>query len=426
MDTIDARRLRDAVIYEIFPRNHTVEGTLKAIIPDLPRIKALGTDIVWLMPHYPIGKVGRKGNQGSPYAIQDYRAVCPDLGTKEDFAALTEAIHANGMKCLIDLVYNHTSRDSVLLSEHPEWFLRNKQKEHMLKCEDWSDVYDLDYQHRGLWEYLSETMSQWLHLGVDGFRCDVAPLVPLAFWIYARNTLDPNRQQIWLAETVHKSFIKYLRDKGYHAYGDPEMHRAFDLTYDYDGYEYLQAYWRGNAPLQAYLQHLYVQETMYPQYALKLRFNENHDNARAANLFPRYSLLANWTAFSMLLPGAYLVYAGQEKGIAELPNLFEKNPVNWDNGNEAFSIFFERGLRWLKKIKGVCKDSDINQIADGVIQVKWIGSEQEYVLLVNVEQHIGEIPVSIQYHGENLLSGEQIDIDRSVQLSSFPILIQTR
>ena len=114
--------LRNALIYSVYVRNHTKEGTFRALEKDLPRIRSLGTDILWLMPIHPIGVEGKKGSLGCPYANKDYRRVNPEYGTMEDFKHLMDAIHANGMKCIIDVVYNHTSPDSTLRETHPEFF----------------------------------------------------------------------------------------------------------------------------------------------------------------------------------------------------------------------------------------------------------------------------------------------------------------
>ena len=106
--------LRQQVLYSVFVRTHTPEGTFRALEGDLDRLRSLGVDILWLMPIHPIGEVSRKGTWGSPYAIRDYRAVNPDMGTVEDLAHLVAACHARDMRCIIDVVYNHTSPDSVL------------------------------------------------------------------------------------------------------------------------------------------------------------------------------------------------------------------------------------------------------------------------------------------------------------------------
>ena len=137
-------RLQNQVIYSVYLRNHTREGTFRALIPDLDRIRALGVDILWLMPIHPIGEKCRKGRLGSPYANRDYRSVNPEYGTEEDFRALVDAIHDRGMKCMIDVVYNHTSPDSVLWREHPEFFYRRSDGTPGNHVGDWSDIIDLD------------------------------------------------------------------------------------------------------------------------------------------------------------------------------------------------------------------------------------------------------------------------------------------
>ena len=110
------------VIYSVYVRNHGPNGTFADVEDDLPRIRSMGADAVWLMPIHPIGKDGRKGSLGSPYSISDYRGVNPEYGTRDDFGRLIERCHSLSLKVMIDVVYNHTSRDSALIREHPEFF----------------------------------------------------------------------------------------------------------------------------------------------------------------------------------------------------------------------------------------------------------------------------------------------------------------
>lgn len=98
----------------------------------------------------------------------------------EDFKRLCDDVHAKGMKIIIDCVYNHTSPDSVLAKEHPDWFYHKKDGSFGNKVGDWSDVIDLDYSHKNLWKYQAETLVMWAKY-VDGFRCDVAPMVRWTF-----------------------------------------------------------------------------------------------------------------------------------------------------------------------------------------------------------------------------------------------------
>ena len=172
--------LRNEITYCIYVRNHTPEGTFTAVITDLQRIRGLGVDNIWFMPDHPIAVMKRKGVEGSPYAIKDYRAVNPAYGTMDDFKALVAAIHDLGMKVMIDIVFNHTSPDSVLVEQHLEWFYRRPNGEMGNKVGEWYDIVDLDYTHPELWDYQIETLKHWAAI-VDGLRCDVASLVLLDF-----------------------------------------------------------------------------------------------------------------------------------------------------------------------------------------------------------------------------------------------------
>lgn len=317
--------LRNKIIYSVYLRNHTEEGTFRALIPDLPRIKDLGTDIIWLMPIHPIGEKGKKGSLGCPYANRDYRTVNPEYGTMDDFRELIEAIHSCGMKCIIDVVYNHTSPDAVLVSEHPEFYYRKPDGRMGNKTAEWTDVIDLDYRVPQLWDYQIETLKMWASV-VDGFRCDVASCVPVDFWKKAREEVaGVNPDCIWLAETVHTTFNQINRVLGYYAGSDSEMFEAFDMEYDYDIREGFDRYMDGRAPLSVWLDLLNHQEVSYPDNYIKLRCLENHDRPRAKFLFPEEKDLENATAMLFFLKGTTMLYAGQEFECTEIPSLFEKD-----------------------------------------------------------------------------------------------------
>ena len=239
---------RNQIMYSVFVRNHTPGGTFEGVRRDLKRIKALGTDIVWLLPIHPIGEKCRKGTLGSPYAIRDYRAVNPEYGTLEDFQRLVDDIHALDMKCIIDVVYNHTSPDSWLAEHHPEWFYHKPDGSFGNRVGDWWDVIDLDYASPGLWDYQIETLKYWAGM-VDGFRCDVAPLVPLDFWLRARAEVEAVRPGcFWLAESVEPSMIRECRAEGISVLSDSECYQAFDVCYDYDIFNTFQDYLEGKVP----------------------------------------------------------------------------------------------------------------------------------------------------------------------------------
>ena len=321
--------LRKKIIYQVFVRNHTEEGTLKALIADLDRIKDLGTDILYLLPIHPIGGKHRKGTMGSPYAIKDYRKISPDLGTMDDFNALIEEVHQRGMKIMMDIVFNHTSWDSVLLKNHPEWFHRDENGEFSGRVGDWWDIVDLDYGYPALWDEMIDVLTGYARMGVDGFRSDVACLVPLDFWKRARQAVSKiNADVIWLAETAETHFCKHIRDMGYRCASDGETFQVFDMTYDYDIFPFLKGYWQGRIPLKSYIDRLNEQDGMYPENYVKIRFLENHDQPRIADVLNRNKeKIIFWTVFMFLQKGSAFLYAGQEYLSDKRPDLFEKDSI---------------------------------------------------------------------------------------------------
>lgn len=320
-------KLQKAMIYSIFVRNYSEEGTFRAVEQDLARIKALGTDYIWLLPIHPIGVKGRKGTVGSPYANQDYRAINPDLGSVEDFEHLVNAIHEAGMKVMMDVVYNHTSPDSVLVEEHPEFFYRKPDGSMGNKLGDWTDVVDLDYSNVKLWFYQIETLKMWARF-VDGFRCDVAPMVPIEFWQAAREAVRKvNPDCIWLAESNESRFISFCHRHGIANFSDIEGYQAFDMEYAYDTRDAFAGYLRGDRSLRAWLDVMNEQAAALDPHNVKLQFLENHDQPRIASFIKEDRSLRNFTAFLYFSKGAVLLYNGQEYETAHLPELFEKDPI---------------------------------------------------------------------------------------------------
>lgn len=318
-------QLRNMTLYSIFVRSFG--GTFKAVEQDLPRIRDLGVDAIWLLPIHPIGTEKRKGTLGSPYAISDYRAINPEFGTMDDFTHFCDAAHAQGLKVLIDVVYHHTSPDSVLVKTHPEYFYRKPDGSFGNHVGDWSDIIDLDFDNRDLWDELIDTLCFWAQF-VDGFRCDVASMVPLDFWLLARKRVEAVRKGcIWLAESVEHGFIRYNRMQGLVALSDSELYQAFDICYDYDIYEDYVAYAKGEIPLSAYVKALERQESTYPADYVKLRNTENHDRPRTAELFPDPVVRENWLAWNFFQKGIALLYCGQEWGVERTPSLFDPDPV---------------------------------------------------------------------------------------------------
>src|SRR5690606_5819902 len=255
---------RNLMIYQVFVRQHTKTGDFKGLIEDLDRIKSLGTDIVYLLPIHPIGKLDRKGEVGSPYSIKDYYAIDEAHGDLNSFKELITEVHKRDMKLMIDIVFNHTSRDSELTKTNPDWFYRKADGSLANRVGDWSDIADLDFSKRAVWDYLIDVLKYWAQY-VDGFRCDVAPLLPLDFWKEARQKVSEMRPDIiWLSESVEYGFIKYLRDIGFDASTDSQIFEAFDIAYEYDIFSFMDGYLKNRNSLERYLYEVNRQESVFP------------------------------------------------------------------------------------------------------------------------------------------------------------------
>jgi glycosidase len=428
---LDRTGLASASIYQIFARNFTPEGRLDSAISRLPGVRAMGFDFVYLCPIHPVGEKARKGSLGSPYAIADFRRVDPLLGGEGAFRAFLDAAHSLGMGVIMDVVYNHSSPDSVLAREHPEWFWKDPRGEPGPRVTAWSDVADFDYAHRGLREYLIESLERWVEFGADGFRCDVASLVPLDFWIEARARIAGTREVLWLAESVHKEFVIEARRRGFYAASDPELHRAFDLSYDYDGREELEAAWRGEASLGPYLGHLRLQESLYPAGSLKLRFLENHDQPRAASRFGRGERLRAWTAFAMLLPGTFMAYMGQELALEKGIGLFDREPMDEGAGDGAFREFFSRAHIATKGVRALAPICETRLLAEGLVLLlrgrpdAAGGLEPVYAALLNLDGRSGRFPNSCpSFAGVDILGGGAVGIEGGMPIPSEALILE--
>ena len=336
MSVMTKKELRQLFLYQVYVRNHTAEGTFKALEGDLQRIKDLGVDVLYLIPFHKIGQERKKGDLGCPYSIQDYRSINPEYGTIEDFKSLLKETHKTGMKFMMDIVFNHTSYDSVLLQDHPEYFYRNEKGEFTNRVGDWWDITDLDYtKDKGLWEELISTLEYWAKLGVDGFRWDVASLLPLEFMEMAHERLlEINSNIIFVSESVHGHFLLENRHIGCRVFSESEIYQVFDIAYDYDIHPYFEGYLNGNNTFKRYLEELWRQEMIYPDNYIKLRNLENHDYGRFPPMVNNdLDKIRNWTALTFFSKGATMIYAGQEFCDVNRPSLFDIDPVNW-NGKD--------------------------------------------------------------------------------------------
>ena len=308
---------KNATIYQVNVRQFSAEGTFRAVEQQLPRIKALNVDIIWLMPVHPIGEKNRKGSLGSPYAVRDYYGVNPEFGTLEDLKHFIATAHALGLKVILDWVPNHTAWDNPLAVQHPDWYQHDwKGNFRPTPWFDWADIINLDYRSPGLRKYMTDVMKYWVRdVGVDGYRCDVAGFIPLDFWNNLRAELDAIKPVFMLGEWESR-----------------DLHAgAFDMTYAWSWYEALHNIAQGKADVGALYNYYAWNEGFYPPDCYRMNFVSNHDkNAWDGTEFEQFGdALPAAIVLSVVGDGMPLIYNGQEAGNPKRLKFFEKDPIAW-------------------------------------------------------------------------------------------------
>ncbi len=315
---------RNAVLYEVNLRQYTPEGTINAFSGHLDRLQALGVDILWFMPVHPISKVRRKGSLGSPYAVADYRAINPEFGTMEDFKAMMQKAHALGMHVIIDWVPNHSGWDHPWIREHPEYYTRiDGQIIDPIDPETgeswgWTDVADFNYDHPELRKAMIAEMEYWIKdIGIDGFRCDVAHLVPDDFWDQASAVLYQHRPIFMLAESEHPAH----NNSG-----------NFLATYSWSFKDLANGIVSGEQTVADIDEYLKKDRTDFLK-GFHIYFTSNHDeNAWHGTVFGRRG--DGHKAFAVLAAtpdGMPLIYGGQEAPLKKRLAFFEKDAIDWNN-----------------------------------------------------------------------------------------------
>lgn len=418
--------MRKELIYSIFIRNFSDQGTFKGVESQLDRLKQMGVDTIWLMPINTIGSENRKGDLGSPYAIKDYYEINSELGSESDLKNLINAIHQHRMKVMIDIVFNHTSTDSKLYKDKPDWFLHDSSGKRVNKNPEWTDVAELDYSKNDLWNYQIEVLKYYAKF-VDGFRCDVAPQVPINFWITARHEVDKvNNRLIWLAESTDKEYIRSIRSKGFWASSDGELYNAFDMTYDYDIDQLWRSYVKGKTSTADYVKALNEQTVIYPDNAIKMRALENHDQDRAHDLIPNMNDLINWTAFSGFQRGSLLIYNGQEYGIHRTPSLFTRDPIDWEAKDGDLTDLITRLHQLMQDDIQVSGDYMITEDYNDIVQVSYRLKDKIRIGIFNLKSKGGWCKVSL-LDGEyqNLLNEEQVKVlNGTTEIGLDPVIIE--
>jgi cyclomaltodextrinase / maltogenic alpha-amylase / neopullulanase len=386
---------KNVTMYEVNLRQHTAEGTMKAFTKDIPRLKNLGVDVLWLMPIHPIGDVNRKGGEnannyqvepgssspGSPYSVSDYYAVNPEFGTLQDLKALVDVAHEEGMKVILDWVANHTAFDSKWTFTNLEYFaLDSADNLQPPLGTDWWDVTQLDWANgsdNGLYSAMEDALLYWVReANIDGYRCDVAMFVPTEFWNRARRALEREKADIFMLAEAEM----------------PEHHdRAFDMSYGWHAHHVFNQVARGEFPLDSLRAYHAHEQEHFPREAYRMMFVTNHDeNSWNGTIAERMGSNADaMTVLAATWMGVPLIYSGQEAGLNKRLRFFEKDTVSWAGlaGHEDFyrtlnRLHHEEEALW-NGANGAVAEELITSFPEDVYAYRRVKGESEVLVALN-------------------------------------------
>lgn len=317
--------VKNLSIYEVNLRQYSPGGTFREFMEHLPRLQEMGVGVLWLMPVYPIGLKNRKGIMGSYYSIRDFTGIDPAYGSEEDFRELVRQIHAAGMYVILDWVANHTAWDHPWTREHPDFYYKDEKGDFKPPFAEWEDVIHLNYDNYFLRREMTEAMKFWLtKFDIDGFRCDMANLVPAGFWKDTIAELRKEKQVFMLAEAEDRALLE----------------AGFDCQYNWKIHHILNGIAANRENVQAIDALLESEFREFPADKAHLHFTSNHDeNSWNGSAIERLGLyLEPAIVLSFTLPGMPLIYSGQEAGLWKRLSFFDKDLIEW-KADKLFPLF---------------------------------------------------------------------------------------
>lgn len=318
--------LTRGVMYQVWLRGFTPEGTLKAASARLPQVAGLGATIIYLSPVNLADpdmrpefwskrqKASGTNNPRNPYRISDYDKIDPEYGTEEDLRHFIGTAHGLGLRVLMDLVYFHCGPTSALM-DRPGFIQLGEDGK--AATGSWNFP-RLNFESRELREYLWANMAHWVRdFGVDGFRCDVSDSVPLDFWEEARARLEVLRPDIViLAEGQRKE----------------DTLRAFDINYSFSWMGAVHAVFQRSEPASSLRALWEKMRGERPRGARFIRYTENHDivnDMLRAEVVCGERGAAAMAVVNFTLDGVPLLYNGQEIGDTSPQSIYARWPVGW-------------------------------------------------------------------------------------------------
>lgn len=407
----------DVVMYHVNPRVFAPEKSFNAVAEHIDSIKALGTNVVWFMPIYPVGQIK---TVNSPYCISDYKGVNPEFGTLEEFKSLVSLCHQKGMSVIVDWVANHTSWDSNWM-EHKEWYTLDEKGEIVSPANTgWLDVADLNFDNQDMRLAMIDAMKYWVtEVGIDGFRCDAADFVPFDFWKQCCDSLRaiPDHKLLLLAEGKRKDHF----DAG------------FEMNYAWDYLAAVRSVFNGGRRGPAQPAHsLFAADSAeyagVPEGCVKLRFTTNHDESDKMSPIREFGgergSMAAFVA-SAYINGGALIYGSQEAGYPGRINFFRYVPVDWEANSDLNKEYTDL-IRLYNEIPAIRKGEITAYPDENILAFQKSDCCDKVLVLVNVRHEDYTIKTPAEWAGKectDLMTGAKLILGENIHLDPYGYIV---
>lgn len=410
---------QDATIYQVNIRAFSEAGNFQGVIDRLGHIEALGANVIYLMPVYPVGQERSAGGLGSPYAVKDFKAVNPEFGTLEDLQTLVDEAHDRGIAVILDFVANHTAWDNAWITEHPEWYAQDEEGNIIAPPgTGWNDVAQLNYENEELREAMIDAMSFWVYnANIDGFRMDAADFVPFSFWDKAVPALEGIKEQdlLMLAEGGRTNHLQ----------------TGFDYIFGFRYFDALKEVFLDAAPvteLQEANAELYA--NVYDESKRVIKYTTNHD-VNLTDGTPQELFGGEDGSIAAFVVAAYqksvpMIYNGQAIGFDERLEFFTRDPIDWNNVNEEMLQEYKKIIAFRNESEAI-RRGDLKSYSSEDVAVFTMEEGDETVLVLsnlrNREVKYILPAVFANTEWSNAFDGTAVPLGEEVTLEPFSYLV---
>jgi glycosidase len=409
----------DAVIYQVNIRAFSSAGTLKGVQDRLTQIQELGANVIYLMPVYPVGKIKASGELGSPYAVQDYKAVNPDFGSLQDLQVLVEEAHKKNLAVVLDWVANHTAWDNAWITQHPGWYQKNDKGEIIIPPgTNYTDVAQLDFNNTEMKDAMIDAMSYWVYnANIDGFRCDYADLVPQSFWSDAITKLRSIKKNQTLLMLAEGSKVNHFAS-------------GFDYTFGFNFFSTLEKVFKESTPATT------IQDSNATEYANNynpenriVRYTSNHDvnlsDGTPLDLFGGKKGSIATFVVAAYLKSVPMIYNGQEIGYDKRINYFAKTPIDWSTADAAMLAEYKKIIAFRNTSAALKKGVYTGYSSNAISAFTMVNDTEKVLVLSNLTNNTIKYLVSpvLKATWKDAFSGASVTLGSEITLQPFQYLV---